>query len=106
MNDKPFWSLHTHSKFSVNDALGSVAETVARAVELGYPALALTDHRSMSGSVQLYSECLGGRDCRRGRVRQRPRHRRRQRGPALRLEALIDPSAQVDRSAHRGRGWS
>ena len=57
MNDKPFWSLHTHSKFSVNDALGSVAETVARAVELGYPALALTDHRSMSGSVQLYSEC-------------------------------------------------
>jgi DNA polymerase-3 subunit alpha len=57
MTDKPFWSLHTHSKFSVNDALGSVPETVAKAVELGYPALGLTDHRSVSGAVQLYTEC-------------------------------------------------
>lgn len=53
----PFWSLHTHSKFSVNDAMPSVADNVERAVELGYPALGLTDHGNMSGSVQLYKAC-------------------------------------------------
>ena len=51
---KPFWSLHTHSKFSVNDALPEVPAIVERAVELGYPALGLTDHGSPSGLVQLY----------------------------------------------------
>jgi len=54
---KPFWSLHTHSKFSVNDALPEVGAIVAKAVELGYPALGLTDHGSPSGLVQLYSGC-------------------------------------------------
>lgn len=54
---KPFWSLHTHSKFSVNDALPEVGAIVAKAVELGYPALGLTDHGSPSGLVQLYKAC-------------------------------------------------
>lgn len=53
----PFWSLHTHSKFSVNDALPDVGEMVAKAVEFGYPALGLTDHGSPSGNLQLYKAC-------------------------------------------------
>jgi DNA polymerase-3 subunit alpha len=53
----PFWSLHTHSRYSANDALPKVSDLVARAVELGYPALGLTDHGNPSGVVQLYKEC-------------------------------------------------
>lgn len=52
-----FYSIHTHSKYSYNDALPSVEQIVAKAKELGYPALALTDHGNMSGSVTLYKEC-------------------------------------------------
>ena len=54
---RPFWSLHTHSKFSVNDALPAIPDMVARAVELDYPALGLTDHGNVSGSIQLYKAC-------------------------------------------------
>jgi len=52
-----YWSIHTHSKFSAQDALPSVADIVSRAKELGYPALGLTDHGNIAGSVQLYQEC-------------------------------------------------
>jgi DNA polymerase-3 subunit alpha len=49
-----YWSLHTHSRYSIDDALSDVTELVERAVELGYPALGLTDHGGMPGVVQLY----------------------------------------------------
>lgn len=52
-----FYSIHTHSRYSFNDALPSPKEIVERAVELGYPALGLTDHGNMAGSVELYREC-------------------------------------------------
>lgn len=52
-----YWSVHTHSRYSYNDALPKVPDMVARAVELGYPALGLTDHGNMSGSIELYREC-------------------------------------------------
>ena len=53
LEQPPFWSLHTHSKYSVNDALPSVDAIVAKAASLDYPALGLTDHGSMSGSIEL-----------------------------------------------------
>lgn len=53
----PFWSAHTHSAFSTKDALPLVPDIVTEAVALGYPALALTDHGNMSGTVQLYTAC-------------------------------------------------
>lgn len=49
-----FWSAHTHSRYSVDDALSDVTVLVERAAELGYPALGLTDHGTMAGAVQLY----------------------------------------------------
>lgn len=54
---RPFWSLHTHSRYSANDALPKVDALVAAAVSLDYPALGLTDHGNPSGSVQLYKNC-------------------------------------------------
>lgn len=53
-----YWSVHTHSRYSYNDALPSVEAIVARAHELGYQGLALTDHGNMAGSVKLYTECM------------------------------------------------
>ena len=52
-----YWSVHTHSRYSYNDALPKVADIVARAKELGYRGLGLTDHGNMSGSIELYREC-------------------------------------------------
>ena len=52
-----YYSLHTHSRFSVNDALPSVKDLVAGAAALGHQAIALTDHGNMAGTVQLYQEC-------------------------------------------------
>lgn len=47
-------SLHAHSRFSAGDALPTPAQMVDQAVHLGMDALALTDHGTIAGSVQLY----------------------------------------------------
>lgn len=52
-----FWSVHTHSRYSVDDALPSVQDMVKRVEEMGQQALGLTDHGNMAGSVELYQEC-------------------------------------------------
>lgn len=54
---EPFFHLHAHSGFSAQDGIGTVEAMVARAHELGQPALALTDHGNMAGAVRLYREC-------------------------------------------------
>lgn len=45
--------LHCHSAFSFLDGASLPDELAAAAVELGYEALALTDHNSVSGSMEL-----------------------------------------------------
>ena len=57
MAHAPFYSAHTHSRFSAKDALPSVQDIVMKAQQLQYPALGLTDHGTMAGSVQLYKAC-------------------------------------------------
>jgi len=52
-----FVHLHTHSHYSLLDGLSKVPELVARAKELGMPALALTDHGAMYGAIEFYQEC-------------------------------------------------
>src|SRR5206468_8573534 len=44
--------LHCHSAFSFLDGASLPDELVPRALELGYGALALTDHNSVSGSME------------------------------------------------------
>src|SRR5205807_3003190 len=48
----PYTELHCHSAFSFLDGASLPDEIVAAAVELGYDALALTDHNSVSGSME------------------------------------------------------
>ena len=49
-----WFNAHCHSQFSHLDALSKVTDLVARASKLEYPALALTDHGNMGGTVELY----------------------------------------------------
>ena len=48
----PYVELHCHSAFSFLDGVSLPDELVARALELGYDAFALTDHNSVSGSME------------------------------------------------------
>lgn len=52
-----FCNLHTHSDYSLHDGFSKIPELVARAKELGYPALALTDHGTVTGLIDFYEEC-------------------------------------------------
>ena len=47
----PYVELHAHSAFSFLDGASHPEELVLRARELGYPALALTDHDGLYGSM-------------------------------------------------------
>ncbi|MFC1585444.1 PHP domain-containing protein [Fibrobacterota bacterium] len=49
--------LHIHSDFSFHAGVCSVPELVARAKDLGFTALALTDTDRMSGLILFYLEC-------------------------------------------------
>ncbi|HET9222938.1 MAG TPA: error-prone DNA polymerase [Roseiflexaceae bacterium] len=48
----PFADLHVHSFYSLCDATPSPAALVARAAELGMPAMGLTDHDAVYGIVE------------------------------------------------------
>jgi len=52
-----FVHLHVHSEYSLLDGLSSCQELAKYAVELGMPALALTDHGAMYGAIQFYKAC-------------------------------------------------
>ena len=52
-DDVPFIHLHTHSQFSILQAVGNVDELVNAAVAHGMNALAITDHGNMMGAFQL-----------------------------------------------------
>ena len=66
--------LHCHSAYSFLDGASQPDELVAAAVQLGYQALALTDHNGVFGSMEhaQAASALGpARDPRRGGGRHR-----------------------------------
>ncbi len=54
-----FVGLHIHSDYSMLDGASQLNDLVTRAVELGMPAIALTDHGVMYGAVGLLKACKG-----------------------------------------------
>jgi error-prone DNA polymerase len=55
----PYAELHCHSAYSFLDGASMPDELVPVALELGYDALALTDHNSLSGSMELAQAARG-----------------------------------------------
>ena len=60
MSTASFVHLHVHSHHSLNGGLASVDALMRRAAELEMPALALTDHASLAGLVEVFE---AGRRC-------------------------------------------
>ncbi len=52
-----FVHLHTHSHYSLLDALPKIDELVSAAKKQGMKALALTDHGNMYGAIEFYEAC-------------------------------------------------
>ena len=57
--DAPYVELHAHSAFSFLDGASTPTELAAAAAALGYPALALTDHDGLWGSMEFAHACRG-----------------------------------------------
>ncbi len=52
-----FVGLHIHSDYSLLDGASQLPQLVDRVVELGMPAIALTDHGVMYGAIELLKVC-------------------------------------------------
>ena len=53
-----FTHLHVHTEYSLLDGVSRIPVLVKQAKELGMDALAITDHGSLYGVVEFYSECV------------------------------------------------
>jgi DNA polymerase-3 subunit alpha len=53
---QPFVHLHVHSEYSILDGACRIPSLVEKAERLEMPAVALTDHGSLAGAVELYRE--------------------------------------------------
>jgi len=52
MATREYVELHCHSYYSFHDGASSPEELMLRAKELGYRALAITDHDNLCGAIR------------------------------------------------------
>src|SRR5580658_3771862 len=57
MPTSDFVHLHLHSEYSLLDGACRIDDLVHKAVDLGMPAIGLTDHGVMYGSMEFYQKC-------------------------------------------------
>ncbi|MGC5324286.1 DNA polymerase III subunit alpha [Brevibacillus sp. SYSU BS000544] len=53
-----FVHLHVHTEYSLLDGAARIEDLVQKAVLLGMPALAITDHNNLYGAVPFYRACV------------------------------------------------
>ncbi len=58
MSARAFAHLHTHSHYSLLEALPKISDLVAAAKADGHEALALTDNGNLYGAIEFYKECM------------------------------------------------
>ncbi|MFI3229780.1 MAG: PHP domain-containing protein, partial [Bacillota bacterium] len=54
---KPYIHLHVHTEYSMLDGAAKIDKLVQAAKEAGAPAIGLTDHGNMYGTIKLYDAC-------------------------------------------------
>src|SRR6266511_3317251 len=81
MSSDSFVHLHTHSEYSLLDGASRVEELCAKAAEFGMPAVALTDHGAMFGTLDFYEAA-----------------RRHGIKPIIGVEAYVAPGKRFDRT--------
>lgn len=59
MPDTSYAHLHVHTEFSLLDGAAKIKPLLAEAARLGQPAVAITDHGSMSGAAEFWRESRG-----------------------------------------------
>ena len=52
-----FGDLHSHSDYSIFDGFAKIDDKIKRAKELGYTALAMTEHGTTTGLMEFYLKC-------------------------------------------------
>ncbi|OGW88944.1 MAG: DNA polymerase III subunit alpha [Omnitrophica bacterium RIFCSPLOWO2_01_FULL_50_24] len=83
MAHSDFVHLHNHSQFSLLDAASKIPQLIKRAVELRFPALAVTDHGNLFAAIAFYEEAM-----------------KQGIKPIIGMEAYIAPKSRLDKSAH------
>ena len=53
-----FVHLHVHSEYSLLDGFSNIKKLVKRVKDMGMPAVALTDHGTMFGVIDLYNAAI------------------------------------------------
>jgi len=81
-----FVHLHVHSTYSILDGFSQIKPLIARAKELGMPALALTDHGTMYGTIEFFNEAVSAGI-----------------KPIIGLETYLAPRKMTDRNPRRDR---
>jgi DNA polymerase-3 subunit alpha len=81
-----FTHLHVHTEFSMLDGAARLDELVAKAAADGQPAIGMTDHGNMYGTLEFYKEC-----------------RRQGVKPIIGTEAYMAHDHRSERPARRGR---
>jgi len=79
-----FVHLHVHSSYSILDGFGKPADLVARVKQLGMPAVALTDHGTMFGTIDFYQAAIAAGI-----------------KPIIGLETYLAPRGMTDREVSR-----
>ena len=79
-----FVHLHVHSSYSILDGFGKPADLVARVKQLGMPAVALTDHGTMFGTLDFYQAATAAGI-----------------KPIIGLETYLAPRSMTDRDVSR-----
>ena len=81
-----FVHLHLHTEYSLLDGMTRTDEVVARAAELGMPAVAMTDHGNMYGAIEFYQAC-----------------KKKKVKPILGCEIYLAPGSMADKKEIPGR---
>ncbi len=83
MSHADFVHLHCHTEFSLLNSTSRIDELVKRAVELKFPAQAITDLGNLFGCVEFYSQCM-----------------KKGVKPIIGMDTYIAPGSRFEKQAH------